>query len=192
MDGDDLGRLAYLALLLLAVGGYFVAQARRNLGRTAQQAAIWVFIFIGVIVAYGLWGDLRRTVLPEQTRVVGDGIEVAASDDGHYYLTAEVNGARVLFVVDTGASQIVLTARDAERAGLDPAGLGYFGSAQTANGIVRTAPVRLERFTLGPFEDRNLPAVVNAGDLDTSLLGMSYLGRFRTLAISGDRLHLTR
>ncbi|MCB2139977.1 MAG: TIGR02281 family clan AA aspartic protease [Rhodobacteraceae bacterium] len=192
MDGDDFGRLAYLALLLLAVGGYFVAQARRNLGRTAQQAAIWVFIFIGVIVAYGLWGDLRRTVLPEQTRVVGDGIEVAASDDGHYYLTAEVNGARVLFVVDTGASQIVLTARDAERAGLDPAGLGYFGSAQTANGIVRTAPVRLERFTLGPFEDRNLPAVVNAGDLDTSLLGMSYLGRFRTLAISGDRLHLTR
>lgn len=192
MDGDDLGRLAYLALLLLAVGGYFVAQARRNLGRTAQQAAIWVFIFIGVIVAYGLWGDLRRTVLPEQTRVVGDGIEVAASDDGHYYLTAEVNGARVLFVVDTGASQIVLTARDAERAGLDPAGLGYFGSAQTANGMVRTAPVRLERFTLGPFEDRNLPAVVNAGDLDTSLLGMSYLGRFRTLAISGDRLHLTR
>ncbi|HPE25793.1 retropepsin-like aspartic protease family protein [Albidovulum sp.] len=192
MDGDDFGRLAYLALLLLAVGGYFVAQARRNLGRTAQQAAIWVFIFIGVIVAYGLWGDLRRTVLPEQTRVVGDGIEVAASDDGHYYLTAEVNGARVLFVVDTGASQIVLTARDAERAGLDPAGLGYFGSAQTANGMVRTAPVRLERFTLGPFEDRNLPAVVNAGDLDTSLLGMSYLGRFRTLAISGDRLHLTR
>ncbi|MCC0046323.1 MAG: TIGR02281 family clan AA aspartic protease [Rhodobacteraceae bacterium] len=192
MDGDDFGRLAYLALLLLAVGGYFVAQARRNLGRTAQQAAIWVFIFIGVIVAYGLWGDLRRTALPEQTRVVGDGIEVAASDDGHYYLTAEVNGARVLFVVDTGASQIVLTARDAERAGLDPAGLGYFGSAQTANGMVRTAPVRLERFTLGPFEDRNLPAVVNAGDLDTSLLGMSYLGRFRTLAISGDRLHLTR
>ncbi|HRV63463.1 MAG TPA: TIGR02281 family clan AA aspartic protease [Albidovulum sp.] len=192
MDGDDFGRLAYLALLLLAVGGYFLAQARRNLGRTAQQAAIWVFIFIGVIVAYGLWGDLRRTVLPEQTRVVGDGIEVAASDDGHYYLTAEVNGARVLFVVDTGASQIVLTARDAERAGLDPAGLGYFGSAQTANGMVRTAPVRLERFTLGPFEDRNLPAVVNAGDLDTSLLGMSYLGRFRTLAISGDRLHLTR
>ena len=192
MDGDDFGRLAYLALLLLAVGGYFLAQARRNLGRTAQQAAIWVFIFIGVIVAYGLWGDLRRTVLPEQTRVVGDGIEVAASDDGHYYLTAEVNGARVLFVVDTGASQIVLTARDAERAGLDPAGLGYFGSAQSANGMVRTAPVRLERFTLGPFEDRNLPAVVNAGDLDTSLLGMSYLGRFRTLAISGDRLHLTR
>lgn len=192
MDGDDFGRLAYLALLLLAVGGYFLAQARRNLGRTAQQAAIWVFIFIGVIVAYGLWGDLRRTALPEQTRVVGDGIEVAASDDGHYYLTAEVNGARVLFVVDTGASQIVLTARDAERAGLDPAGLGYFGSAQTANGMVRTAPVRLERFTLGPFEDRNLPAVVNAGDLDTSLLGMSYLGRFRTLAISGDRLHLTR
>ena len=192
MDGDDFGRLAYLALLLLAVGGYFVAQARRNLGRTAQQAAIWVFIFIGVIVAYGLWGDLRRTALPEQTRVVGDGIEVAASDDGHYYLTVEVNGARVLFVVDTGASQIVLTARDAERAGLDPAGLGYFGSAQTANGMVRTAPVRLERFTLGPFEDRNLPAVVNAGDLDTSLLGMSYLGRFRTLAISGDRLHLTR
>ncbi|MCT8328650.1 retropepsin-like aspartic protease family protein [Albidovulum sediminis] len=191
MSGDDLGRLAYLVLLLMVVGGYFLAQGRRNLGRTAQQAAIWAFIFIGVIVAYGLWGDLRRTVVPEAMRLSEGGLEVDASADGHFYLTAEVNGAKVLFVVDTGASQIVLTRRDAERAGLNPDALGYFGRAQTANGVVQTAPVRLESFTLGPFTDRDLAAVVNAGDLDTSLLGMSYLGRFE-LTLSGERLVLRR
>nr|WP_304504810.1 TIGR02281 family clan AA aspartic protease [Defluviimonas sediminis] len=175
----------------MVVGGYFLAQGRRNLGRTAQQAAIWAFIFIGVIVAYGLWGDLRRTVVPEAMRLSEGGLEVDASADGHFYLTAEVNGAKVLFVVDTGASQIVLTRRDAERAGLNPDALGYFGRAQTANGVVQTAPVRLESFTLGPFTDRDLAAVVNAGDLDTSLLGMSYLGRFE-LTLSGERLVLRR
>lgn len=191
MGGDDLGRLAYLVLLLMVVGGYFLAQGRRNLGRTAQQAAIWAFIFIGVIVAYGLWGDLRRTVVPEAMRLSEGGLEVDASADGHFYLTAEVNGAKVLFVVDTGASQVVLTRRDAERAGLDPDALAYFGRAQTANGVVQTAPVRLESFTLGPFADRDLAAVVNAGELDTSLLGMSYLGRFE-LTLSGERLVIRR
>lgn len=191
MGGDDIGRLAYLVLLLMVVGGYFLSQGRRNLGRTAQQAAIWAFIFIGVIVAYGLWGDLRRTVVPEAMRLSEGGLEVDASADGHFYLTAEVNGAKVLFVVDTGASQIVLTRRDAERAGLDPASLGYFGTAQTANGVVQTAPVRLESFSLGPFADRDLAAVVNAGDLDTSLLGMSYLGRFE-ITFNDFRMRLSR
>lgn len=191
MGGDEFGRFAYLLLLLLVVGGYFLAQGRRNLGRVAQQAAIWTFIFVGVIVAYGLWGDLRRTVIPEQMRVNGQELEVAASRDGHFYLTAEVNGAKVLFVVDTGASQVVLTERDARRVGFEPDTLSYFGAARTANGMVRTAPVRLESFTLGPFEDKGLAAVVNEGELDTSLLGMSYLGRFE-MTLSGDRLVLRR
>ncbi|MCV2870513.1 TIGR02281 family clan AA aspartic protease [Defluviimonas sp. WL0002] len=191
MGGDEIGRLTYLVLLLLVVGGYFLAQGRRNLGRTAQQAAIWAFIFLGVIIAYGLWGDLRRTVLPEEMRISGNSLEVDVSGDGHFYLTAEINGANVLFVVDTGASQIVLTERDARRAGFAPDTLNYFGSARTANGIVQTAPVRLESFALGPFSDRGVPAVVNSGDLDTSLLGMSYLGQFE-MTLTRDRMILRR
>lgn len=191
MDFNDLPRLVSLVLLLAVVGGYFLIESRGRLGKSAQQAAIWGLIFVGAVAVSGLWGDVRRAALPGEALVRGDTVEVAVSQDGHYYLTAEVNGAKVLFVVDTGASDIVLTQRDAERAGLDPGGLAYFGTAMTANGRVATAPVTLTSFVLGGVEERDVPAVVNGGPLDTSLLGMSWLGRHEA-TFSRDRLVIRR
>ena len=191
MDSEDLPRLIYLVLLGAVVGGYFLMENRDRLGKTAQQAAIWALIFLGAIAVAGVWSDVRRGAYPTEAVVRGDTLEVPVADDGHFYLAAEINGAKVLFVVDTGASEIVLTRRDAERAGLDPDTLNFFGSAMTANGRVETAPVRLESFTLGGQTDTNLPAVVNGGELDTSLLGMSYLGRFE-MTLRPDRLTLRR
>jgi len=191
MSGDDLGRGIYLLLLLLAVGGYFLAEGRRRMGRTAQQALIWALIFVGVIAGRGLWNDIRRDVTADEMRVSDGTIEVPAAADGHFYLTVEIEGTPVRFVVDTGASQVVLTRRDAERLGFDTAALGYFGQAQTANGTVQTAPVRLKDVTLGPFVDDSIAAVVNGGELDTSLLGMSYLSRFE-MTLSAKRLVLRR
>jgi aspartyl protease family protein len=168
MDPNDLPRLVYLVLLLAVVGGYFIVESRGRIGKRAQQAAIWGLIFLGAVAVAGLWGDLRRAVLPGEAVVRGEALEVPVSPDGHYYLTAEVNGARVLFVVDTGASEIVLTQRDAGRAGLDP-----------------------DRFAVGGVEERGVPAVVNGGPLDTSLLGMSWLGRHEA-TFSRDRLVIRR
>ncbi|MEO0752401.1 MAG: TIGR02281 family clan AA aspartic protease, partial [Pseudomonadota bacterium] len=119
-------------------------------------------------------------------------IALPRAPDGHYYLVADVNGASVEFVVDTGATDIVLSEADARRAGFDPATLDYFGRAQTANGEVRIAPVVIERFAVGPLEDARVRAVVNEGALDASLLGMSYLQRFESVEISGGQLVLTR
>ncbi|OWY12259.1 aspartyl protease [Thioclava sp. F34-6] len=190
---ENWGRLVYLGLLLVAVGGYFLLEIRRRPGRTLQQAAIWGLIFLGTLAAVGLWTDIQRQVsIPDQA-VMRDGrIEVPQAPDGHYYLTAEVNGTPVRFVVDTGASQIVLTQRAAERAGIKTADLAYIGQARTANGIVATAPVRLERFDLGPIHDSNLRAVVNRGSMDTSLLGMTYLTRFAKVEFARGTLILER
>lgn len=191
MSGDDLARVLYLGLLLASVGGYVLINARRNIGRTLQQAGIWALIFLGAIAVAGLWGDIRRAVVPDDAVMQGDTLEVPVSPDGHYYLTAEVNGARIRFVVDTGASDIVLTQRDAERAGFNTATLNYFGSAMTANGRVATAPVTLDRFDLAGMTEARIPAVVNGGDLDTSLLGMTWLGRHE-VTFSRDRMVIRR
>lgn len=191
MDSEDLPRLIYLVLLGCVVAGYFLMENRDRLGKTAQQAAIWALIFLGAIAIAGLWGDIRRSAYPTEAVVRGDSLEVPVAEDGHFYLTAEVNGANVLFVVDTGATDIVLTRRDADRVGLEPDTLNYFGTAMTANGRVATAPVRLGSFTLGSVTETGLPAVVNGGALDTSLLGMSYLGRFE-MTLTRERLILKR
>lgn len=192
MSGDQIASFAYLALLGTAVAGWFFLQNRQSLGRTAQMAAVWGFLFLGVIAAYGLWSDVRRDILPGQSLLAEGVIEVPRGRDGHYHLTLAVNGTPVRFVVDTGATDIVLSRADAARIGLDPAGLAFIGTARTANGLVRTAPVRLDTVDLDGILDRNVRAVVNEGDLDGSLLGMGYLDRFSRVEIAEGRLILTR
>ncbi|NKB26597.1 MAG: TIGR02281 family clan AA aspartic protease [Rhodobacteraceae bacterium] len=193
MDGDNIGRLFYLVLLGMAVGGWFIAENRQSLGKTARQAAAWGLIFVGVIAGVGLWSDISREVLPTRAIVTGTGqIEVPLANDGHFYLTLRLNDTPVRFMVDTGASAMVLSHQDAERAGLDPDSLSFLGRAQTANGEVKTADVRVDRVTVGGIVDRNVRMSVNGGEMDGSLLGMSYLSRFDKVEIDGRKLVLTR
>lgn len=191
MSGDNIAQLAFLGLLGAAVAGWFFAANRESLGRVMQQAIVWVLIFVGVIAAAGLWSDIRRDVTPAQAMLSNGRIEVPVGRDGHYHLTLEVNGTPVDFVVDTGASQIVLTRADAERAGIDPASLAYVGRALTANGPVGTANVWLNEVRLGGWSETGVRAVVNEGDLFQSLLGMEYLGRMARIEIADGRLILT-
>jgi len=192
MEQVDFARLTYLVILGSAILMWFVAQNRASLGKLAQQAALWGLIFVGAIAVVGLWEDIRQSVRPMQSVVSGDRIELPRAPDGHYYLTAEVNGVPLRFVVDTGASQIVLSQSDAARAGIDTSKLVYLGRARTANGTVRTAPVLLDSMAVGPMRHDNVRAVVNEGDLGQSLLGMDYLQRFASIEITGGILVLTR
>ncbi|SEK31215.1 aspartyl protease family protein [Roseovarius nanhaiticus] len=189
----DTAHLVYLIVLGCAVMMWFFAANRDSLGKTLQQAAVWGAIFIGVIAAIGLWDDVRGTVAPRQSVSAEAGrIELPRAPDGHYYLDAEVNGAPIRFVVDTGASDIVLSREDAAAAGLRPENLNFTGQASTANGIVRTAPVRLDTISVEGLSDRGVRAVVNSGELRESLLGMGYLERFRSVQITGGTLILER
>lgn len=192
MDSYDIGRLAYLVLLLVAVAGYFIAAGRGSFNKLAQQAAIWGLIFVGAVAGYGLWNDVSRDLAPRQAMVDSGQLEVPRSFDGHFYVTARSGGASIDFVVDTGATDIVLTRSDAARAGIDLASLAYTGTASTANGTVRTARAQLDEMALGGFTDRNVPVLVNEGEMDTSLLGMTYLRRFERIEIADDRLLLSR
>lgn len=194
MDSDALARLLYLGLLGGVIGGYFLLSNRHRLGAMAQQGAIWGLIFVGVVAGYGLWSDIRQDVMPRQA-VFTDGaaprIEVPRAADGHYYLTLQIDGTPVNFMVDTGASDVVLSREDARRVGLDPDDLTYLGRAGTANGMVRTARVTLNDVRLGPFQDDRLTAWVSEGEMPGSLLGMAYLDRFGRIEIAGGRLVLS-
>ena len=193
MGGDDIAQVIYLTLLACVIGGYFFISQRENLGQTVRHAALWGLIFLGVVAAYGLWNDVSRDLVPSMT-ISQDGgqIELPREADGHYYMTLEIENTPVTFVVDTGATEIVLSLQDAERIGIDTQTLAFDGRASTANGTVRTARVTLRDVRLDDTSEGSLAASVNEGALDTSLLGMSYLSRFSSVELRGDRMFLTR
>lgn len=191
MDSADFPRLVYLVILLTAVVGWLIAENRNSLGATARAFLVWGLIIVGLMAGYGLWGDIRNDISPRQTVLEdGSGVMVPRSEDGHFHLVLQVNGVPVEFLVDTGATDIVLTREDAERVGLDPQNLAFLGRARTANGVVETAYATVDDISLGPVRFDRVGVAVNGGEMDGSLLGMAFLSRFSRLEISDNRLVL--
>jgi aspartyl protease family protein len=112
-------------------------------------------------------------------------------EGGHYYVTADVDGADIRFLVDTGASLIALSAGDAERVGLDPDSLDYTGVVQTANGTTRVAPVTLNEVRIGQMEIDRVEAIVSQAPMGMSLLGMSFLRRLEGYRVEDGNLVLS-
>lgn len=110
------------------------------------------------------------------------------SADGLFYVTATVNGAPVRFLVDTGATMVVLRPEDAQRAGIALEDDHYTASAETANGRTAMARVTLNELVVGDKRTRGIDAAVVSGDLPVSLLGQNWLSRLDSLTIAGDRL----
>ena len=190
MPDDTVMRLVYMGLLLATLAGWAIVELRKGLGRAAKMILAWGMIVLGLMAVYGLWGDITRGLRPSQLAGANE-VTLPRADDGHYYAQLQIQGQEISFMVDTGASDVVLTQRDARRLGIDLASLLYLGQAFTANGPVRTARVDLADVRLGPFTDASLSASVNEGQMDGSLLGMAYLGQFE-ISISGDQMVLRR
>lgn len=189
MTGDDTMQLVFYAVLLLVIGGAMVFELAGRGGQVLRQIMLWLVIFAGAALAAEWWMDGNA---PRQQVLDGGRIEIPVGRDGHFHLTAQVNGQDMRFMVDTGASSIALGPADARRIGLDPDDLAYVGTAMTANGQVPTAPVTIEEIAIGDIVDRNVRAWVIGGDLDGSLLGMSYLRTFARVSFEGDLLILER
>ena len=150
-------RLAVLALVG-AVSAVGAAQAVASFNATSRAAAITL-------------------TEPATAAAQGEATSIAKSRDGHYWAEADVNGSRVRFLVDTGASAVALTAADAQRLGYDPARLNYAYKVMTANGEAHAAAIKLASVSVAGAQVADVDALVLDKGLDTSLLGMTYLGR---------------
>src|SRR6187402_1455301 len=108
---------------------------------------------------------------------------------GHFQVEGSVDGRRLDFMVDTGATVIALRERDAGKLGIFPASRDYTGRSSTANGIVKVAPVRLPSLEVNGIRVYDVAAVVIPDEsLSTNLLGMSFLSRLRRFEMANGRL----
>jgi aspartyl protease family protein len=116
-------------------------------------------------------------------------IVLSPDSHGHFRVDGRVDARPLDFLVDTGATSIALTARDAATLGLHPAYNDYTITVQTANGVVRAAPVTLDRVEIGSIAIRDVSAIVMPeGALTDNLLGMTFLSRLHRYEYSGGRM----
>lgn len=105
-------------------------------------------------------------------------VAIYKNERGMFNVIGSINNFPVNFLVDTGASHIAMNRNEARRLGIDFRQYGVRGYARTANGIVNTWQIILNKVQVGGVTLRNVKALVNDSDSPHSvLLGMSFLGQ---------------
>jgi aspartyl protease family protein len=132
----------------------------------------------------------RAATRPSPPRIANT-VSIPVDRSGHYLLDAGVNGGSVRFLVDTGATYVVLSAADAEAAGINRNLLTFDQRLATANGEARGALVTLREIRVGQMTQEEVPAVVMDGEVPVSLLGMSFLRRLERYEIRDGQLILS-
>jgi aspartyl protease family protein len=198
MSTDDFGTFAYQIALLVFLGGAALVMFRQRFTQAIMASLLWVVVGLALVVAYTYRFELHNVadrvlvvLIPGHVVSHGRSVEVGRGNAGDFSISAQINGARVAMVLDTGASSVVLTRDDAKAAGLPLEVLNYSVNIDTANGRTRAAPVTLDRIAIGGLVERSVEALVaQPGQLKMSLLGMSFLNRLQSWEVSGDRLVL--
>ncbi|QEX24468.1 aspartic protease [Hypericibacter adhaerens] len=192
------GMLGWLALLGAGCIAMFRLKPRKAIG----QMGAWIAILLLLVLGYSFRPEfsamiatvkarLTGELIPGQAQLQTDGSVVfARANDGHFHVEAQVDGTRIDFLVDTGASGIMLSPADAQRLGFNPTGLDYNVPTSTANGNGQAARVTLGTIEVGQIRRVDMPALVNQADMGGSLLGMKFLDSLGGLSIEGDKLVL--
>lgn len=199
-DGDRYARVIGLSILgtVIAAG---ILGSRRRPGAVARGLAAWAAIILVLMAGYQYRYELQDVASritaglvpgsPLSLSADGNAVYLEKAANGHFEARITVDGVAVRAVVDTGASTTVLSAADARAVGVDPADLDYVIPVQTANGMARAARFTAAEIAVGTIVRRNMTVLVaEAGALEQSLLGMSFLGSLSGFDVRGDRMIL--
>jgi aspartyl protease family protein len=194
--GDQALTFIYLiGCLVLVVSALLVR--RVPIGQGLKMFAGWVLIFVAAFVAFTLKDDfiaLGKRVAAEakgegEIVRVGKEMRIRKSLDGHFWINARLNGAKVHFLVDSGATVTSISADTARRAHIDSDD-GFPVLVQTANGTVTARRSRAERLVVGTIERHNMAVEVSAAFGDTDVLGMNFLSSLSSWSVQGQWLVL--
>ncbi|QDG77927.1 TIGR02281 family clan AA aspartic protease [Labrenzia sp. PHM005] len=200
LNFDDTGprvvALSALAFVFLASFIFGQPKVRDILQGTLFWGGLGLILVLGYTYKHDLVQAGYRVLgalAPGMAVTQPDGTILIVRDaGGHFVVDGATNGSRTRFLLDTGASAVVLTYRDAQRAGIKERDLSFSVPVSTANGRTLVAPVRIDTLRIGDHTLRNIRGfVARDGSLDSSLLGMTALDRLRSWRIEGDRLVMT-
>lgn len=197
-DYDKAYLLRGVVILAFVSAGIVYGRRRIHLKAALRNALIWVGIFVVLAGGYAYQDELRSFGLRLRSELIPgyavqsdpDELVLTESPGGNFFVFGSVNGQPVKFLVDTGASEIVLSPADALRVGVDIKALDYDRTYQTANGIGLGANITVHSLAIGAIEFSDVPVSVNKAEMGESLLGMTFLRRMASVEIRGRQLFL--
>lgn len=194
----DQARLIQAVAFLLLVSSSVVFGRRFTAKEAGRNVALWcgVFAVLGLIYTYrnelqNVGDRIRSELVPGYPVTTGaHEMTIGASEGGGFYVEGKINDAPALFLVDTGATDIVLSPADAKRAGIDLAGLSYSQPFGSAHGVGWGASAHVSRLVVGPIELHDVAVSIDKSPMDSSLLGLAFLKRLESFEVRGGRLML--
>jgi aspartyl protease family protein len=194
----DQGQFIKLSAMLVLIASGLVYSRRFTARETLRNIALWCGIVAALVFGYTFYhqfedaaSDIRSELVPGYPAEAGGNRMVfSENEDGDFTAIGKVNGTPVEFVIDTGASEIVLSPADARRAGIDLSALHFTGVYETANGQGHGASATLDKLEIGPVKLFDVPVSVNQTPMHASLLGMTFLRRMKSFEMKGRKLTL--
>ena len=182
LGGWEQGRFLYLLAVLLMIAMFSLPLRRIGVGRLIGYGLAWGVIIGGGWLAAsrapGVAAYIARLGAPDPEVEIagpkGAEVRVEAALDGHYWVRGRVNGHPVRFLVDTGASDVVLSEATARRVGIDVGALVFDRPGVSASGRVDSASARVDSLSIGPIARGGMEVSIIPG-ADIDLLGMSFL-----------------
>ena len=193
MTNDWMLGSLYLLMAVMLVAGSLISR-RGKFARTATTALAWIAIFGAGFVLFTFRDDLgyvAQRLKSEATGapvVEGQEVRIPMAIDGHFWVEASLNGRRMKFLVDSGATMTTIGRGAAEAAGIVvSANRGQL--VRTGNGMLRVATGRADTLAVGPIERSNVGLHI-ADHEDLNVLGMNYLSTLERWGVEGRWLIL--
>lgn len=192
MNSDTAPNAIFLLVMLVFVASSLVGM-RLPIGKVAKMALAWVAIFAVGFALFAFRDDfsaIGQRLRAEATGaaiVDGGEMRIPVSEDGHFWVDAELNGHQTRFLVDSGASITTVSTETAQAARLQP-GMRV-AMVETANGVVRMRRASADRFQLGPIERTDFSVNINERD-SANVLGMNFLSSLSGWGVQGNYLVL--
>ena len=183
----------YILMAMMLVVGALIARRERPV-KLLTMGLAWILIFAAGFVLFTFRDDFGWVMQRLRAEATGDPVtqgeevRVPMSIDGHFWVEAEVNGAPVRFLVDSGATMTTIGRSTAQRAGISPSS-ARDQIVRTGNGLVRMRTGRADSLDIGPIERENVLLHIADSD-DLNVLGMNFLSSLQRWGVEGRWLIL--
>lgn len=191
--------LVYLGLILFFLILNFISSNKEGIFTVIKHISIWIIISLIAIICYSYRYELKnvkekvaRELVPGSSthQRTNRAIILNKSNDGHFYLNTVINGQKIRFLIDTGASDIAITLGDAKKIGIDINKIKFNKIYNTANGQAKGASVVLDHLIINDIKFKIISASIMSSNMTVSLLGMTFLNRLKKFEFKKNNLFL--